>query len=124
MRGLQSYPNCATAAAAAVPAQVFQLMHPSDHVGVKWNTKDLKVAAFPGDAPGNATKWVWTELPASGCKVNVTHVECPAKQPGYNCSNIKAEQLKAVATLNLTMVTSELTSEVFDGVEVSVVTMR
>jgi hypothetical protein len=99
-------------------------MHPSDHVGVKWNTKDLNVAAFPGDAPGNATKWVWTEIPASGCKVNLTNVECPAVQPGYTCRNINAAQLKKVATLNLTMVTSELTTDVDSGLEISVVTMR
>jgi hypothetical protein len=104
--------------------QVFQLMHPSDHVGVTWNTIDLTTSPFPGDAPGNATKWVWTEIPASGCKINNTHMECPASQPGYTCKSITAAQLKRIATLNLSMVTSELTSAVEDGLELSVVTMR
>jgi hypothetical protein len=99
-------------------------MHPSDHVGVKWNTKENNVAAFPGDNPGNATKWIWSEIPASGCKVNNTHVECPANQPGYTCNTITAEQLKRIATFNISMVNSELTSDVEGGVEVSAVTMR
>ncbi|KAF6250061.1 hypothetical protein COO60DRAFT_1465825 [Scenedesmus sp. NREL 46B-D3] len=105
--------------------QMFQLMHPSDHVGVKWDTKDLQLPPFPGDAPGNATQWVWSEVPASMCKVNTTHVECPANQPGHTCDSITAAALKKIATLNISMVASEMTSDVDEyGFEVAAITMR
>jgi hypothetical protein len=111
--------------AAAGHSQMFQLMHPSDHVGVTWNTKDLITSPVLADTPGNLTKWVWTEIPASGCKVNITHVECPEVQPGYTCNSITAAQLKKIATLNVTMVAAELSSDVDEtGYEISAVTMR
>jgi hypothetical protein len=104
---------------------MFQLLHPSDNNGVIWNPKDLTVPPFPGDAPGNATQWLWSMIPASGCKVNTTNVECPENQPGYTCNSITAAQLKKIATFNVSMVLAELESEVDEtGYETSAVSMR
>ncbi|WIA41976.1 hypothetical protein OEZ86_009279 [Tetradesmus obliquus] len=107
--------------------QMFQLLHPSDHVGVKWSSRDLNLLVPDAEGnvvPGNATKWVWSEIPASGCKVNSTYVECPANQPGYTCNSITAAQLKKIATLNISMM-AEITSDTDEtGLEVSAISMK
>lgn len=82
-------------------------MHPTDHIGVEWDTKELFQSKL--SEPANGTQWIWTEIPGSGCvAVDNTTINCPRKPfSGYTCDTNVAE-LNKRPTLNLTMYNAEL----------------